>query len=127
MTLNPPRTEDRLRRVIVIDDNRDAANILVVILSSVAIIRAAYSGPEGIALFKSFEPEVVLLDLEMPGMDGFSVARCLRSSPEGAVCRLIAHTAAPRELVEARAREYGFDDILSKPAEIEEYRKIIGC
>jgi hypothetical protein len=63
-------------RVLVVDDNKDAADMLGMLLNSLnATVRTVHSGPDALALIDEFEPEVVLLDIGMPFMDGYEVAR----------------------------------------------------
>src|SRR5436305_13643169 len=71
-------TGDTLR-VLVIDDNRDAADSLVILLGVWGYAaRAAYRGPDGLAAAAEFRPQVIFLDLAMPGLDGYACARALR-------------------------------------------------
>lgn len=100
---------------------------LLALLTGHTSVRAAYSGLEGIALLATFEPEIILLDLDMPGMDGFETAQRIRSSPKGPAFKLVAHTARPRDAIETQTRESGFDCILSKPADFRDLCRNIYC
>ena len=115
-----PRTsrEARLhpRRVLVVDDNRDAAASMVELLqASGHQVREAHDGQEGLKLAFEFEPEVVLLDLGMPGMSGFDVARELRGRTTQTAPRIIAVTGWGQESDRRLTREAGFDFHLTKP------------
>ncbi|MGC4119747.1 MAG: ATP-binding protein [Myxococcales bacterium] len=109
------------RRVLVVEDIADAAESLRELLElrghQVAV---ALSGAEGLALARSFRPEVVLCDLGLPGMDGFEVAMAMRADPVLARLRLIALSgyAGPEDV--ARCREAGFDQHLAKPPSLEQ-------
>jgi signal transduction histidine kinase/CheY-like chemotaxis protein len=113
-------------RVLVVDDNRDAADTTALALAAFgAEARVAYSGPAALALLETWLPDVVLLDLGMPGMDGHEVAAVLRDSPRYAKVRLVALTGwgQPRDLERTRAE--GFDDHLVKPASAEALRALL--
>ncbi len=71
------------RQILVVDDNRDAANSLARLLTILCRqdVRVAYDGPSALEAADSFRPEVVLLDIGLPGMDGYEVARRLRAAP----------------------------------------------
>ncbi|MGW8391469.1 MASE4 domain-containing protein [Pseudoduganella sp. HUAS MS19] len=115
-----PRTsrETRLqpRRVLVVDDNRDAATSMAALLQAAGHqVREAHDGKEGLRLAFEFEPEVVLLDLGMPGMSGFDVARELRGRIAQPGPRIIAVTGWGQESDRRLTREAGFDFHLTKP------------
>ena len=104
------------RRVLVVDDNRDAASSMVALLQSAGHqVREAHDGQEGLRLAFEFEPEVVLLDLGMPGMSGFDVARELRGRIAQPGPRIIAVTGWGQESDRRLTREAGFDFHLTKP------------
>ncbi|MFC5479349.1 MASE4 domain-containing protein [Massilia suwonensis] len=104
------------RRVLVVDDNRDAATSMVALLQAAGHqVREAHDGKEGLRLAFEFEPEVVLLDLGMPGMSGFDVARELRERTAQAAPRIIAVTGWGQESDRRLTREAGFDFHLTKP------------
>ncbi|MCC2958211.1 MASE4 domain-containing protein [Massilia sp. IC2-477] len=104
------------RRVLVVDDNRDAATSMVALLQAAGHqVREAHDGEEGLRLAFEFEPEVVLLDLGMPGMSGFDVARELRGRTAQAPPRIIAVTGWGQESDRRLTREAGFDFHLTKP------------
>jgi PAS domain S-box-containing protein len=102
-------------KVLVIDDNVDAANSLSLLLQALGhSVRAAYEGPSGIAMAQEFSPDVVMLDIGMPVMNGFEVARALRAASPRYV--LVAVTGWGHEAAKRQAREAGFDHHLVKPA-----------
>ena len=101
-------------RVLVIDDNLDAANSLALLLKSMGHeLRTVYDGPAGIAMAQEFSPEVVMLDIGMPVMSGYDVARALRAVSKDSV--LVAVTGWGHEAAKRQAREAGFDLHLVKP------------
>jgi len=108
-----------VRRILVVDDNHDAGDSLAMILKLLgADVRVAHDGPAALEILKSFEPNVVLLDIGMPGMDGYDVARRIRSDfPERGVI-LVALSGWGQEEDRRRARDSGFDHHLIKPAEV---------
>ncbi|UGQ46387.1 ATP-binding protein [Massilia endophytica] len=104
------------RRVLVVDDNRDAATSMAALLqASGHEVREVHDGREGLKLAFEFEPEVVLLDLGMPGMSGFDVARELRGMTTRPGPRIIAVTGWGQESDRRLTREAGFDFHLTKP------------
>lgn len=109
------------RRALIIDDNRDAADSLAIALAHCGFdVEVAYSGVEGLARAASFMPDLVLLDLGMPVMDGYQTARALRAQPGGAEIELVALTGWGEEEARRRVKEAGFDGHLIKPARVED-------
>jgi PAS domain S-box-containing protein len=105
-------------RVLVVDDNRDAADTMVQLLMHLAAeARAAYSGIQALDALPALRPSVVFLDLGMPGMDGYEVARLIRGDPAHASVRLVALTGWGQEHDVRRTREAGFEQHLVKPAD----------
>ncbi len=108
------------RRVLIVDDNADAAATLRMALELQGHdVRAAYSGTAGLEALAQFDAEVVLLDLGMPHMDGFEVARRIRAMPRGAGVLLVALTGWGQEDDRRRTQEAGFDAHLTKPVDME--------
>ena len=115
-------------RALVVDDNRDAAESLAMILRSFGAQAAiACSGPEALRVFETFAPCTVFLDIGMPRMDGYEVARRLRSRHPGGSLKLIALTGWGQREDRRKAREAGFDYHIVKPADIETLRALIGA
>ena len=101
-------------RILVIDDNHDAADSLCLLLHSLGQeARAMYDGPSGIAAMQDFAPDVVMLDIGMPKMSGYEVARALRAGSAPLV--IVAVTGWGHEAAKRQAREAGFDHHLVKP------------
>ncbi len=115
------------RRVLVVDDNGDAAESLALLLQSAgAEVHTALDGPAGLAAARRFLPHAVLLDLGMPGMDGFEVARRLRAEPGLAGLALVALTGWGQEEDRKRTRGSGFDHHLTKPVDVDRLMDIFG-
>jgi CheY-like chemotaxis protein len=118
---DPPEGTDRSQdvvqrpmRVLVVDDNVVAANSLCLLLQSMGhTVRAVYDGPSGIAMAQEFTPEVIMLDIGMPVMSGYDVARALRASSSRYV--IVAVTGWGHEAAKRQSREAGFDHHLVKP------------
>jgi PAS domain S-box-containing protein len=105
---------------LVIDDDHDVADSLAILLSTLgAKTRVVYDGASGIAAIREFTPEVVFVDLGMPGMDGYETARRIRAGDTGRKLKLVALTGWGQEEARARTKEAGFDAHLIKPASIE--------
>ncbi|MES2398455.1 MAG: PAS domain-containing protein [Pseudomonadota bacterium] len=113
-------------RVLVVDDNIDAGDTLAVILDMLgAEVRVARNGIEALQTFAAYKPSVVLLDIGMPGMNGYEVARAIRSRFTAHPTVLVALTGWGQEDDRRRASEAGFDHHLLKPAEIEALQKLL--
>jgi CheY-like chemotaxis protein len=108
------------RRILIVDDNADAANSLALVLSLDGhVTEAVYSATEALNRADSFRPEVILLDIGLPEMDGYQVARRLRQRPDLAGIRIVALTGYGQSEDVKRAREVGFDDHLTKPVDFD--------
>ncbi|BBL75970.1 PAS domain-containing hybrid sensor histidine kinase/response regulator [Methylomagnum ishizawai] len=106
--------------ILVVDDNRDAADSLALLLESDGHrVRAAYDGEEGLKMALAEPPQVVLLDIGLPGMDGYAVARTLRQSAELKGSWLIALTGYGQAEDREKSRAAGFDRHLVKPVDFE--------
>jgi PAS domain S-box-containing protein len=113
-----PIPSSRPHRILVIEDNRDAAESLRLLLDLLGHeVRVAYTGPEGVQAAVEWIPEVIISDIGLPRLDGYGVARAIRQHPALARTKLIAVTGYGREEDRSRARESGFDYVLTKPAE----------
>jgi signal transduction histidine kinase/CheY-like chemotaxis protein len=104
------------QRVLVVDDNQDAADSLSALLQLMGHeVRTAYDGVEAVAAAASFAPSVVLLDIGLPRMNGYEVARRIREQPRGQDMTLIAVTGWGQDEDKRRSREAGFDLHITKP------------
>jgi CheY-like chemotaxis protein len=108
-------------RILVVDDYRDSADMLVAMLRLEGYeVAAAYGGVEAIEVARAFQPELVILDISMPEVDGYRTAAMLRQErQEGSRLFLVAHTALAGRDVSQRCRQAGFDEQLAKPVDPE--------
>ena len=113
------------KRVLVVDDNRDAADSLGLLLQALgAEVRVVHDGAQALAAVAEFEPALVLLDIGMPRMDGYEVARRIRSGHSRPPV-LVALTGWGQEEDRRRARAAGFDHHLTKPADLDALRQVL--
>lgn len=105
--------------MLVVDDNEDAADSLATLLDVMGYqVRIAYDGPEGIEAADQFEPAVALLDIGLPKLSGYDIARHIRGRRGGEVL-LVAITGWGQEEDRRKAREAGFDHHFTKPADFD--------
>ena len=114
------------RRVLVVDDNEDSAFSLGMLLQGRGHeVRLAHDGPTAIRKARDYRPDVVLLDLGLPGMDGCEVAGRLREQPESQLALLVAVTGYAHDEAREKARAAGFDHHLVKPVALPELLDVI--
>lgn len=112
-------TPHNTARILVVDDNEDAANSLATLLEVMGYqVRIAYDGPEGIEAADEFKPAVALLDIGLPKLSGYDIARHVRGKRGGEVL-LVAITGWGQEEDRRRAHEAGFDHHFTKPADFD--------
>lgn len=108
------------RRVLVVDDNADCADSLAELLQCYgAETCVAYGGAAALEALERFRPDLALMDIGMPGMDGFETARAIRARPEGRDLVMVALTGWGRPSDRDQSREAGFDLHMVKPADVE--------
>jgi CheY-like chemotaxis protein len=118
-------TESR-PKVLVVDDNEDAADSLATLLDVMGYsVRIAYDGPEAIEAADEFQPEVALLDIGLPRLSGYDIARHVRQK-RGREVLLVAITGWGQEDDRRKAREAGFDHHFTKPADFDVLLELIG-
>lgn len=127
----PPHTVDgtaataQARRALVVDDNRDAADTLALMLSMLGLeTRCIYDPLQVDDAVVSFEPDLVFMDVGMPGRSGYDVARALRAAPGGERLVLVAVTGWGQPGDRVRTAQAGFDHHLVKPPELQAIRAI---
>jgi len=114
-----PRDEVRPLRVLVADDNADAAASLALVLEMKGHeVRTAHDGREAVQVAASFEPDVAVLDIGMPRLDGYEVCRQLRAQPRGSKMLIVALTGWGQAEDKQRSQQAGFDQHLVKPADV---------
>jgi len=120
------RVPDASLRVLVVDDNADAAESLAVLLRLMGHeVELAGEGRSALELAASFEPQLVLMDIGLPGMSGYDIATALRNRPQMRSTTLVAVTGWGQDSDRKRARDTGFDHHLTKPVEPDRLEQII--
>ncbi len=113
-------------KIFVVDDNQDAAEILAEALEeSGYLTRVAFDAPSALEAVGAFNPDVMLIDIGLPVMDGYELARRLRANPQLASARLIAVTGYGQESDRRRALEAGFNEHLVKPIDLERLQEML--
>ncbi|UQV45429.1 PAS domain-containing protein [Janthinobacterium lividum] len=106
-------------RVLVVDDNVDAADTLAAVLGMMGhATQVAHDGAQALAMAPHFLPDVIFLDIGLPGMNGYEVARALRQTPVGDAAVLVALTGWGAENDRSQSSAAGFDHHLTKPASL---------
>jgi signal transduction histidine kinase/CheY-like chemotaxis protein len=129
ISLTPPQhavAPGRRLRILVADDNRDAAQTLAMLLRLDGHdVRAVHDGAEALTLGDAFHPQLLLLDIGMPVLDGYETARQVRERPWGRKAQLVALTGWGQDSDRRKALNAGFDHHLVKPAEPDALRAVI--
>jgi CheY-like chemotaxis protein len=114
------------RRILIVDDNRDAAISLGMLLElSGYEIETAYDGSAAIDAAARFQPQMILLDIGLPGLDGYEVARRMRSEPWGKRATLVAVTGWGQAEDRERSKAAGFDAHFVKPIDHDALVKLL--
>jgi signal transduction histidine kinase/CheY-like chemotaxis protein len=125
-TAATPRAASQGGRVLIIDDNVPSAESLALIVKLWGHdTRVAHSGPDALETAAAFQPDTVLLDIGMPGMDGYTVARRLRATPGLESATLIAMTGYGRDEDRRRSEAEGFAHHLVKPIDLERLEQLL--
>jgi DNA-binding response OmpR family regulator len=115
-----------LPRVLVVDDNVDAADSLGAVLQMLgAEVRVVHDGETALASFDSYRPAIVFLDIGMPAMEGYEVARRMRRSKDAPDAKIIALTGWGQERDRQNSRAAGFDQHLVKPADLGSLQAVL--
>ncbi len=123
-----PEVKVRSRRILVVDDNADSANSLAMLLELEGHeVESVYSSQKALERVESLKPDVVLLDIGLPDMSGYEVARRMRALPGLARARLIALTGYGQTEDKQRTRDAGFDDHLTKPVDFALLQKALAA
>jgi CheY-like chemotaxis protein len=121
-----PKVEGRRRRVLVVEDQPALLRVTVALLKMMGHdVRSAADGPEAILAVKEYKPEIVFLDIGLPGMDGYEVAQSLRAELGDQTPTLVAMTGYGQHEVSRHAQKVKFDHHLVKPADIAAMRALL--
>ncbi len=116
-----------MARILLVDDNADAVKATAFLLEQWGHeVRVASDGAAAVQLARAWLPQLVLLDIGLPGMDGFQVAAALRREPALRSCRIIAMSAFYRADDDASLAAAGVDQLLRKPLDVAFLRSLIG-
>jgi CheY-like chemotaxis protein len=114
------------KRIVVVDDNRDAAESIAEVLRTMGHdVRVANDGPTALEVVEGFDPEVAVLDIGLPVMDGYELARRLRGDRSADDLRLVALTGYGQATDRARSAAAGFDAHLVKPVDVRHLAEVI--
>ena len=118
--------EIQTRRVLLVDDSVDAASAMSLLLETLGHdVRVAHDGFAALEALGNFSPEVVILDIGLPGMDGFQIARTLRERADTAGALLIALTGYGQASDRQHSHEAGFDRHFVKPVSFDDIERVI--
>lgn len=114
------------KKILIVDDNYDIVTALVTLLSmSGYTVRGVHDGPSALAAAREYQPDVILLDIGLPGMDGYEVARALRNDVKTTAI-LVALSGYGQLEDKVKAQAAGFDHHLTKPSSLAEIENIVG-
>jgi PAS domain S-box-containing protein len=114
------------RRILVVDDNVDAAESIAMLLQIWGHdVRLAHNGPEALAAAEQYQPDIIVLDIGLPGLSGYEVARELRQQPRFQGTRLIAMTGYGQEEDYRRSKDAGFDEHVTKPVDPDDLQRLL--
>ena len=127
LQVDAPTATVRRSRILVADDNTDAADSLAMILEMAGHdVRVVHDGRAALSVAQSFRPDIVLLDIGMPQLNGYEVAQALRQEPWGGNITLIALTGWGQESDRLKAMDAGFDRHLTKPVDPDTLEQLMG-
>jgi signal transduction histidine kinase/CheY-like chemotaxis protein len=116
----------RRARVLLVEDNTDAADALMMLLETLGHeVVVMHDGPSALIAMRTSAPDVALVDIGLPGMDGYDLARRMRALPQGRVVMLVALTGYGRAEDRQRAMAAGFDYHLTKPVELDALQGLV--
>ena len=114
------------RRILVVDDNRDSADSMAMLLKLLGNeVRTAHDGIEAVEAAEEFRPEVILMDVGMPRLNGYEATRRIREQPWGRSVIIIALTGWGQEGDRVQSREAGCDGHLVKPVNLPDLNRLL--
>ncbi len=127
MRMPRPQTDPRTLRILVVEDNKDTAMVLMTLLAMKGyMVHNAYDGLKAVEVAATFHPDVVFLDIGLPGINGLEVARRIRASSGGKDVRMIALTAWGDDEQRRRSAEAGCEHHLVKPVLLRDLMMVLG-
>jgi PAS domain S-box-containing protein len=125
---DPTPADRQKRRILVVDDNRDAADSLTTVLKLIGNeVRTAYDGLEAIEFAKTFRPQVILMDIGMPNLNGYDAAQRIRAESWGRDIVIIALTGWGQEMDRIQSREAGCNGHLVKPVNLSDLENMLAA
>jgi CheY-like chemotaxis protein len=122
----PVASDTTAGRVLVVDDNQDGADLLGELLRTLGYdVRVAYDGPSALVEADRFVPQVALIDIGLPVMDGYEVAQRIAGAPRTHGTRLVAVTGYGQQRDREASARAGFSAHLVKPVDVEQLREIV--
>ncbi len=122
----PVLTTEKTLRVLIVDDNRDGADALGLLVEELGNqVHVTYGGPTALEVATTFRPDLMLVDLLMPGMDGCDLVIRFRQTPAFAQTKIVAITGKKNEEHKSSAMKAGFDAVLFKPAALTEIKAVL--
>jgi CheY-like chemotaxis protein len=121
-----PGTDELPRKVLVVDDNAAAAKTLSTLIKMLGNeVRTATNGQEGVEMAEEFRPDLIIMDIGMPVMDGYAAARAIRSLPWGQDAKLVALTGWGQGTDIQKTKAAGFDQHLVKPVDFAAIQRLL--
>ena len=119
-------TTDKTLRVLIVDDNRDGADALGLLIEELGNqVHVTYGGAKALEVATAFRPDLMLVDLVMPDMDGCGLVMRLRQIPAFAQTKIVAITGQKDEEHKSSAMKAGFDAVLFKPVALTEIKAVL--
>jgi CheY-like chemotaxis protein len=114
-----------MKKILIIEDNDDNMDLCLLVLKDKFEVLASYNGTDGLNKLRSEKPDLILLDLSLPDMDGLDIAHIVKESDELKTIPIIALTAHGMESDRERAKNAGCDQFIEKPFEIKNFLEVI--
>ena len=123
-----PAVSKRAKRILIVDDNIDSAEMMMTMLRSVGYeVSVAHDGPDALATAEQFSPDIALLDIGLPVMDGYELGERLHATAHAAHCRLIALTGYGQDHDRAHSKASGFEAHLVKPVDMRNLLQLLAA